>query len=158
MAVESFCYRLLRIIFSNGSPFSNRTSSALTLNEWSLSVCLSESIFKSFCSAFNMVHILAGYRFFPKFPCLLIRFRIQLSSLITPLHFSNKLSSSWLIASIFPVSNWPVFEKLEAHRKLMRYGQRAFNQLPKISKIKKNNKTKSKSLICDKYGYQLLKK
>jgi hypothetical protein len=30
-----------------------------------------------------------------------------------------------------------LYEKFEAHRKLMRYEQRAFNQLRKISQIKK---------------------
>ena len=30
-----------------------------------------------------------------------------------------------------------LYEKIEAHRKLMRYEQRAFNQLRKISQVKK---------------------
>jgi hypothetical protein len=30
-----------------------------------------------------------------------------------------------------------LYEKFEAHRKLMRYEQRAFNQLRKLSQIKK---------------------
>ena len=31
----------------------------------------------------------------------------------------------------------PLYKKFEAHRKLMRYEQRAFNQLRKISEVKK---------------------
>jgi hypothetical protein len=50
-----------------------------------------------------------------------------------------------------------LFEKFEAHRKLMRYEQRAFNQLRKKSQVK-SNKTKPKCLGCDKYHYWLLVK
>jgi hypothetical protein len=112
IAVESVCHPPLSIIFSTDSPCSNRSSAAPTLNEWPLSDCSSESIFRSFCSAFNMVLILAECRLFPICPCLLIDLRIKPSSLIILLHFSNKSNSSWLIGSIFPVPNWSVFEKL----------------------------------------------
>ena len=112
MAVESVCQPPLSIILSSGSPCSNRSSAAPTLKECPLSGCSSESIFKSFWSAFNRVLILAGCRFSPICPCRLIDFKIYPSSLIILLHFSNKSNSSWLIGSIFPVPNWSVFEKL----------------------------------------------
>ena len=47
-----------------------------------------------------------------------------------------------------------LFEKFEAHRKLMRYEQRAFNQLRKKSQVK-NNKTNPKALVCDKRDYRV---
>ena len=55
MAVESDCHPPLSIIFSKGSPCSNRSSAAPTLKECPLSGGASESIFKSFCSPFNMI-------------------------------------------------------------------------------------------------------
>ena len=49
-----------------------------------------------------------------------------------------------------------LFEKFEAHRKLIPYEQRAFNQLRKKSLVK-NNKTKPKWLACDKTPYRVSK-
>jgi hypothetical protein len=70
MADETFCQPPLSIIRSSGSPCSNRLSSAPSLNEWSLSGCSLESIFKYFFIAFNMVLILDGCRLLPILPCL----------------------------------------------------------------------------------------
>jgi hypothetical protein len=44
-----------------------------------------------------------------------------------------------LVKEVAKDNNFPglLYEKFEAHRKLMRYEQRAFNQLRKISQVKK---------------------
>lgn len=44
-----------------------------------------------------------------------------------------------LVKEVSKDNNFPglLYEKFEAHRKLMRYEQRAFNQLRKISQVKK---------------------
>lgn len=68
MAVESVCHPPLSIIFSSGSPCSNRSSAAPTLNEWPLSGCWFDSDFNPSCSVFKMVLILAGFRLFPICP------------------------------------------------------------------------------------------